>query len=213
MKIIKTRIFIGGVTSVVAIGCVLAVIVGGAAGQSTKEQTHSIAKSVHIFGDTPGLDNLQVLSTVPSSVTQAVQRLALFDGSDPSAALKDVLLPHPGATVGSSVYAFKDDHGNPCIVSVGLTLFCNPDSGTSVPGINWSIGGGDPENPSKFIAVYSNDVSSVSLTVDGTDFPVSMNNNIAYAEFPAASKSAVFTVAYTDGRTNTITTDLSGRNT
>jgi len=37
-----------------------------------------------------------------------------------------------------------------------------------------------------------------------------MRNNIAYAEFPAASQQSQFTVTYIDGSQRTINTDLAG---
>jgi hypothetical protein len=193
-----------------AVGCLLGIGAATASGRAAKTDAHSIAATPNQpFGPTAALDHLPILSVLPGEIANSVQRLAAFDGTDAAAASHAVRLTH--GTLGSrdGIYAFKDSRGNVCIIEA-VSLFCNPDGGTSTPGINWGIGGGDAQNPSRFVAVYSDDVAGISLTVDGSDVPVSMRNNIAYAEFPAASQQSEFTVTYVDGSQRTITTNLAG---
>jgi hypothetical protein len=206
MKMTKLRL----AAMALAVGCLLGIGAATASGRAAKTNVHSIAAtSNQPFGPTTALDHLPILSAVPADVASSVQRLAAFDGTDAAVASRNVRLSR--GTLGSrdGIYAFKDARGNVCIVEA-VSLFCNPDGGTSTPGINWGIGGGDAQNPSRFVAVYSDDVADIALTVDGSNVPVSMRNNIAYTEFPAASQQSQFTVTYVDGSQRTITTNLAG---
>jgi hypothetical protein len=209
MKIMdKRRITAILAITVVVVGA-LVVAVAKAADHGAKHGA-TIAAS-HMFTGTPALNKLRAQANLPTDVQASVQRLATFDHSDPTTALASVRLARAGSNLASTVYTFIDQRGNPCVVVVGETGFCNPDGGTSTAGINWSLGGGDAQNPDRLIAVYSTDVSAVSLAVDGAVVPVAMNNNIAYAEFPADSTHATLTVGYLDGSSQTINTDLTGR--
>lgn len=193
--------------STATVGCALTLAVTGAFGRSSPMRSHSIA-ATHTFLGTRGLNRLSRDSNLPSDVSEAVEQLATFDNSSPSAAVARVQLARQGTSEESTVYTFTDDRGNECVVVVGLSSFCNPDGGTPVAGINWSIGGGDSQNPDRLIAIYSNEVNAVTLSVDGTSVPVEMANSIAYAEFPASSQNATVTVTYADGSSNTIPTNL-----
>jgi hypothetical protein len=206
MKMTKLRL----AAMALAVGCLLVIGAATASGRSDKADAHSIAATPNQpFGPTAALDHLPILNVVPSDVASSVQRLAAFDGTDPAVASRAVRIAH--GTLGSrdGIYAFKDNRGNVCIIEA-VSLFCNPDGGTSTPGINWGIGGGDAQHPSRFVAVYSDEVAGIALTVDGSNVPVSMRNNIAFAEFPAASQESQFTVTYVDGSQRTITTNLAG---
>lgn len=209
MKILDRKHITGlFVIAAVVVGA-LVVAVAKAADHGVKHGS-TIAAS-HVFGETPALDKLRAQTTLPNDVQAMVQQLATFDHSNPTSALASVRLARSGANLASTVYTFTDDRGNACVVVVSETGFCNPDSGSPTAGINWSLGGGDAQNPSRLIAVYSADVSGVSLVVDGATVPVAMSNNIAYAEFPANSTQANMTVSYLDGSSQTIDTDLTGR--
>lgn len=207
MKLSRRKIA-GSAALVLALAATLTLTATNAFGRASADRTHTIAAS-HSFTGASGLSALRYQSSVPSDVAHAVQQLAAFDHTDPAAALSRVRLARAGTSAASTVYTFADDRGNECVVAAALTLFCNPDSGTPVAGINWSIGGGDPQNPDSLIAIYSNQVAGISLNVDGATVPVTSANNIAYAEFPASSKDATITVTYADGSSNTIPTDLT----
>jgi len=193
-----------------ATACVLGIGAATASGRSATKDANSIAATPNQpFGPTAALDHLPTLGVVPAEVASSVQRLAAFDATDATVASHNVRLVRGGLGSRDGIYAFKDNRGNVCVVEA-VSLFCNPDGGTSTPGINWGIGGGDAQNPSRFVAIYSDDVAGIALTVDGNSVPVSMRNNIAYAEFPAASQQSQFTVTYIDGSQRTINTDLAG---
>jgi hypothetical protein len=194
------------VVAAVAVGAVVGAVANAA-------QRHGEAKTgiaaTHAFRGTPALNKLKVQAALPATVASYVRQLAAFDHSDAARALAGVHLARSGANLQSTVYSFNDDRGNACVVVSGETGFCNPDGGTPTPGINWSIGGGDSQNPDRLIAVYSSDVSAVTLTADGASLPIAMSNNIAYGEFPASTKQTVLTVTYIDGTSRTINTNLT----
>jgi hypothetical protein len=169
------------------------------------------ATSSSVGGSTAALDNVAT-SQPPAAVAATVEQLARFAKTDPAAALRNVrLVRHGAGATATDIYAFKNQRGRPCIVVPAVIGFCEPESGTSPVGLDWSIGGGDPQTPSKFIAVYTDQVVGVSLTIDGAGVPVSMSNNVAYAEYPSASTKAVFWATYRNGRTSSTTTlNLTG---
>lgn len=149
------------------------------------------------------------LATPSAELAEKVSELARFAGSNPAAAVAQ--LRKARVEVGktkTSIFAFRNDKGRACLVVPEWIGFCEPNEGSSTPGLDWSIGGGDPQTPSKFIAVYSDDIAKVTLAVDGTDVSVSMSNNVAYAEFPADAKHAAFSAVRSDGRSNSVEIDL-----
>jgi len=211
MRLSRNRTSFAVLVVALALGAgVVGVAVTHTAGAAVSTQAQSLAASHGPFGGTAALSAVTPVGAVPEEVARSVQRLADFDHTDAARAAAAVRLARDGAGAASRIYAFNDDRGNPCIVVVDFTLFCDPDEGTGITGLNWSIGGGDSRSPSRFIAVYSDDVAGIALTVDGTNTPVSMSNNIAYATFPTTSSRADFTVTYVDGSQRTISTNLQG---
>lgn len=61
-----------------------------------------------------------------------------------------------------------------------------------------------PGNPSNLVAIASDDVAAVGLAVDGTPVPVSLVNNVAFAEYPASARHAQITIARRDGTSGTV---------
>jgi hypothetical protein len=140
-----------------------------------------------------------------------VAELARFAGSSPASAVAGLRRARAGVgQTNADIFAFRNDRGRACIVVLEWIGFCEPDEGSSTPGLDWSIGGGDADTPSRLIAVYSDDVVRVSLAVDGNAVPVSMANNVAYAEFPSTAGLATFTAFRADGRSNSVDISLQG---
>ena len=208
MNLTRRRKIAVGVIALAVVVASICVAVANASAHKTSGRASGIA-ATHMFGATPALAKVHVQASLPDSVTAAVQNLAVFDKTSSANAVAGVRLARPGADLHSTVYTFTDDRGNACVVVVGETEYCNPDGGTPTPGINWSVGGGDSTNPDRLIAIFSSNVSSVSLTADGAAVPVTTSNDIAYGEFPATTKATVMTVTYIDGSSRTINTDLS----
>lgn len=161
-------------------------------------------------GTTAALDGIPITAP-PEAVASRVEQLARFANTDPGAALGNVRLArHRVGATATDIYTFKNDRGRPCVVVPDWIGFCEPASGSKPDGLDWSNGGGDAQTPSKFIAVYSDEIEAVTLTIDGVDVPVSMASNLAYAEFPAASKEAAFTARRKTGETTSMTVNLIG---
>jgi hypothetical protein len=182
--------------SISALSLVVASVVAAATGSAPAEST-------------AGLDGDSI--TVPGEVASNVNQLAEFVGTDAAEAASSLRLVRKGVgATATDIYAFRNEHGRPCIVVPEWIGFCQPSSGTKPEGLDWSIGGGDPQTPSKFIATYTDEIVSVTLAIDGRAIPVSMANNVAYAEFSYASKEAVFTATRTNGQSGSMSLDLSG---
>jgi|SRR5215211_1624820 len=201
MTIAKARIATGIVVSVGAI----AAFAGIASGRAARELPHGLSAG------TSGLDRVPPMVAPAPHLLTRVEELARFAHADPTAASRNLRLVRSGlGRSRTNIYVFRNERGHPCIVVPDWIGFCEPDSGSTTPGLDWSIGGGDTQTPSKFIAVYSDDVATVTLRIDGENMPVSMANNVAYAELPAESRDAVFTAIRRDGSENSVSLDLAG---
>jgi hypothetical protein len=164
-----------------------------------------------LSGGTSGLEKASEAVDPSAKLTRQVEFLASFSGTDPTAAVRGLRrVRHELRDAETDIYMFRSDRGRPCVVVPDWVSFCEPDSGTSTPGLDWNIGGGDAQTPSRFIAVYSDDVAQIILKIDGSNVRVSMAENIAYAEFPADSDKAVFTAIREDGRENSVRLNLAG---
>jgi hypothetical protein len=109
---------------------------------------------------------------------------------------------------GRDAYAFQIN-GAVCFVLSGEGGTCSRGSGSS--SFTWTIGGGDGiTDAGALVGVAADDVSAITLTVDGEPIAVSLANNIAYADLPLDGKLAVFTVHHTDGKETTDTVRLDG---
>lgn len=199
MNVTKITILIGVMVSLVAV-LVSVAVVGATPGLPSG-----------LSGGTSKLDSASDPVVPSPRLARQVEFLAGFAKTDPALALRGLRLARQrlGATK-TDIYTFRNDHGRPCVVVPDWVSFCEPDAGTGTPGLDWNIGGGDAQTPSKFIAVYSDDISQITLEIDGVGVPVSMANNVAYAEFPADSDKAVFTAIREDGRDNSVRLNLAG---
>lgn len=200
MKMTRTRIAAGIVVTVAAVALMS---VGGV--QATP------AFSPGLSAGTSELEGIPAPVPLSDELTLQVEDLARFANTNPASALLNLRLVRSGLGAnGTDIYVFRNDRDRPCVVVPDWISFCEPDSGAPTPGLDWSIGGGDPQTPSKFIAVYSDDVANVALNVDGRNVPVSMDSNLAYAEFQAGGHHAAFTAIRRDGGRNSVSLNLDG---
>lgn len=110
-----------------------------------------------------------------------------------------------------TIYGFIDPTGRPCFFgSQNDGGSCATLPNVNPAGLHWSVGGGMPGEPARLEALADDAIDAVSLTADGVDVPVSLENNIAYATFPASSSEAVITAHYRDGSTQSQRVDLNG---
>jgi hypothetical protein len=157
------------------------------------------------------LTRLPPQAHVPENVAWFVTFVSRATGTDPAKALKGVrLLRQNLGAAHADVYAFKNAAGSPCFLLTGDSGTCarSPSAGTS--GLHWTIGGGDAQRPSNLVGIASDDVAQVQLTVDGTQVPVSLVNNVAFGEFPQGHDHATIVVIHRDGTESTAGVALQG---
>jgi hypothetical protein len=101
------------------------------------------------------------------------------------------------AGVGRDIYGFKDGAGSFCLLYVGFASNCATLDDLRQTRARWTIGAGT------LIALVTDDVEKVGLTVDGRSYPVSLINNVAFAQYDGGDSA---TIAVTDVRAAQSTT-------
>jgi hypothetical protein len=131
--------------------------------------------------------------------------------TDPEQAMRSVrkLRSDLGRT-RSAVYAFENTHGAPCFILVGHAGTCAKSASDGSPGLHWTIGGGYGDVPSNLVGIASDDVTRVTLLIDGSSVPVSLKNNVVFGEFTSTGKRAEIVVHRADGSESTIQVRLDG---
>jgi len=151
------------------------------------------------------LDRLPPARAVPPEVVRFVRAVAPQRATDPERALGQIRRLRAGlGKTRADLYAFRSATGAPCFILVGEVGLCPRSATDGSPGLQWTIGGGMPGNPSNLVAIASDDVAAVGLAVDGTPVPVSLVNNVAFAEYPASARHAQITIARRDGTSGTV---------
>lgn len=190
------------------------VVVGGAALGAGLLVSHGSAGPAPAPGVSAGVSSLQRLppaTDVPSAVARFVRLAASARGTDPEQALRAVrrLRSNLGRT-SSAVYAFESAHGAPCFVLVGHAGACAKTASDGTPGLQWTIGGGYGDVPSNLVGIVSDDVTGVTLLIDGSAVPVSLKNNVVFGEFSSAAKRAKIVVHRADRIQNSVEIELDG---
>lgn len=148
---------------------------------------------------------------LPPTVSRFVETAAHARDTDPAAALSRVrLLRGELGTSARAVYAFKTSTGSICFIVTGGAGVCPRTVREGTPGLLWTIGGGTEQDPSSFTGIASDEVASLVLTVDGKAILTSIDNNVAYAEFPAVSRDAVIAIERTAGSETKVDVHLQG---
>jgi hypothetical protein len=107
-----------------------------------------------------------------------------------------------------TLYGFKLGNAY-CFVVTGSGGSCAWTDGSS--SFAYTIGGGDgSDQPGALAGIVADDVTSVTLSVDGVDIPVTIQNNAAYAQLPNSARHADVTVVHDDGKKTTDSINLSG---
>jgi hypothetical protein len=151
------------------------------------------------------LERLPAASNLPPQVVRFVEFAATARATNPEQAKARVrrLRSHLGRT-DADLYAFRTSGGATCFVLVGEVGACPKSADDGSPGLQWTIGGGHDDVPSSLVGIASDDVTRVDLAVDGTDIPVSLRNNVAFAEYPSTANQAVITIHRMDGSQTTV---------
>ena len=105
-----------------------------------------------------------------------------------------------------SLYALEGGAGAPCFILTHYGGTCGA-AGSAQPA--WVIGGaGQDGNPDVLVGLAPDDVTTVTLTVDGRSVAVSMDRNVVFAQFPAGAQFARVATTHVDGTTSTETLSL-----
>jgi hypothetical protein len=152
-------------------------------------------------------------AAAPSQLPPEVRRFAAFVASTThlsrDTALARVRLLR--STVGSargSLYALEGGTGAPCFILTHYGGTCGV-AGSTQPA--WVIGGGGQDgNPAVLVGLAPDDVTAVTLTVDGRSVAVSLDHNVVFAQFPTGAGFARVATTYVDGTTTTEQLSLTG---
>jgi hypothetical protein len=157
------------------------------------------------------LKTLPPATDIPSDVARFVRLAAPARGTNPEQAMKEVrrLRSNLGRT-RATVYAFENAHGAPCFILVGHAGACAKNASDGTPGLHWTIGGGYGDVPSNLVGIASDDVTGVTLLVDGSAVPVSLRNNVVFGEFSSTAKRAEIVISRADGIRNSVEIKLDG---
>ena len=146
---------------------------------------------------------------LPDEVGAFVKYEAVVTQTDPATARAGVRKLR--ANLGedhASVYAFRSRTGSPCFILTGYGGACAQDPRDGTPGLHWMIGGGHDDAPSVLAGVAGDDVSAVRLTVDGRSSPVSLVDNVVFAEFPRSATNATIRLSHRNGAQNSVDVSL-----
>jgi hypothetical protein len=174
--------------------------------------SHSSANQPPSPGVSAGVSSLARLpaqASLPPAVVRFVEFAATQRGTDPEQAKARVRkLRSDLGTTGADLYAFRTRSGSTCFILVGQVGSCPASPADGSPGLQWTIGGGYGAVPSSLVGIASDEVTKVDLTVDGADVPVSLRNNVAFAEYPMRAANAEITIHRRDGSTSSETIRL-----
>jgi hypothetical protein len=108
----------------------------------------------------------------------------------------------------SGLYALAGGAGAPCFILTHYGGTC----GTAGSGqAAWVIGGGGQDgNPDVLVGLVPDDVTGVSLIVDGRNVQVSLDHNVVFAQFATGGKDARVATTHVDGTTTTEQLRLNG---
>jgi hypothetical protein len=149
-------------------------------------------------------------SAAPSQVPGDVRRFVAWAAgashlSNETALARLKLLRSGVGSARSSLYAFVGGAGEPCFYLTHYGGTCGA-AGSSASA--WVIGGGGQNgDPDVLVGLAPDDVTRVTLTVDGRSVPVSLNQNVIYAQFGTGAATAEVATTHVDG---TVTTDHVG---
>ena len=146
---------------------------------------------------------------IPDEVAAFVKYEARVTGTDPATARAGVRKLQANLGQGhASVYAFRSRTGSPCFILTGYGGACAQDPRDGTPGLHWMIGGGHDDMPSVLVGIAGDDVSTVRLTVDRSSSPVSLVDNVVFAEFPRSAGSATIQLEHRNGAQNSVDVSL-----
>ena len=146
---------------------------------------------------------------LPDEVAAFVKYEASVTQTDPATARAGVRKLRANLGEGhAGLYVFRSRTGSPCFILTGYGGACAQDPRDGTPGLHWMIGGGHDDAPSVLVGVAGDDVSAVRLTVDGRPEPVSLADNVVFAEFPRSAGRAKIQLSHRNGAQNSVDVSL-----
>jgi len=202
LKSKKTIVSAAAAAAAIAVAAALAF---AGHGQAQRSLPPGVTAGVSAFRTVPAA------ASIPPEVARFVDSAAQATASNAVEARGQIrVLRSDLGRAGRSVYGFLNVNGSPCVYVIGDSGFCAKRPADGTPGLHWAIGGGYAEVPSNLLGVASDDVVQVKLVIDGAEVPLSLKNNIAYAEFPQMAKRAEIVIIRGDGTSNAETINLQG---
>ena len=152
-------------------------------------------------------------AAAPSQLPPEVRRFAAFVASTThlsrdTALARVKLLRSTVGSAGGSLYALQGGSGAPCFILTHYGGTCGA-TGSAEPA--WVIGGGGQDgNPAVLVGLAPDDVTAVTLTVDGRSVAVSLDHNVVFAQFPTGGQFARVATTHVDGTTTIEQLSLTG---
>ena len=186
--------------SVVLVGAFLALSASVIAGVLASHGSANQPPSPGVSAGVSSLTSLPVQADLPPAVVRFVDFAARQRGTDPEQTKARIRkLRSDLGTTRADLYAFRTKSGATCFILIGQVGSCPASPAAGSPGLQWTIGGGYGAVPSSLVGIAADDVTKVDLTVDGADIPVSLRNNVAFAEYPTRAANAEITIHRRDG--------------
>ena len=188
---------------VIAAG-VLAIVTAGSAAVMLADRGESAPPST---GRVSALDRLPTVAAVPPHVAQWAG-LVSSRGAGRAAVPAIKRLRTDLGTARSDVYAYRNAAGGVCVYREHDGGTCSNQRLLRHTGIQWMLGGGTANLPGNLFALVTDDVTDVSVDVDGQSFGADIGNNIAFVEIPRGDRAKIV-VSYKAGNTETVQVQLN----
>ena len=177
------------------------VIVGGASALAYQY----LGPSPGLISGVSSLDRLPPATTLPNVVARDLDREAAAAGISVTEAIERMRLLRSGLSQGD-LYAFRGTNGTVCFRLTGHVGSCLKDTSMGSPGVMWAVSGGYPGEPSALVGIAADNVTALTLVVNGQPTKLAIVNNSFYAELGGQSEidSMVLEAVYGDGSTKSI---------
>ncbi|HYZ78914.1 MAG TPA: hypothetical protein VE596_16240 [Gaiellaceae bacterium] len=158
------------------------------------------------------LTSLPPQARVPAEVARFVAHVGELTGSAPADANSVRLLRRNLGKGHGDVYGLESRAGTPCFILTGYGGVCVAGgSAAARSGLAFVVGGGDDGLPGVFVGLAADDLRRVELLIDGSNVPVSLEGNVAFAELPAGARSGAVTTRRAGGQISSVQLpDLKG---
>jgi hypothetical protein len=157
----------------------------GLTGGATAVAYHYLGPSPGFTGGISALNRLPAISSLPSSISAAaIANAAAYAGISPDEAIRRTRLIRSGSQ--GDLYAFEGTGGTACMLLAARFSNCmkadNPVGTSGHPGVMATISPGYPGDTPVFVALVADDVSAMSVSIDGHREDLAIANNAVYVD-------------------------------